>query len=214
MYREYKHLKIEDEIEKKINTLNKTRNTRINMSLRLKKYSDQWKIVIFLLNIEAVIFILLSLGGRSLNIIFTNNVFSIISGMFSIYVILIQYFIAELNYNERALKVHYQQLYLEDLILRLKDLLIKENSKENMLDEKSLINEFNRIMNEYQTILKNNENHDPVDYKMFLRDNSMESEERLKKVWDFTVDNIVLKLNMVLSILFPIVFVAIFILWG
>ncbi|MCY8098449.1 hypothetical protein MOB81_20565, partial [Bacillus atrophaeus] len=62
MERKYKELDIKTEIEKKMNTLNKTRNTRIKMSLRLKKYSEQWKVVMFILNIEAVIFVLLSLG--------------------------------------------------------------------------------------------------------------------------------------------------------
>lgn len=204
MERNYKDLDIRSEIEKKINTLNKTRNTRIKMSLRLGKYSEQWKVVMFLLNIEAVIFVLLSLGGQNINPIFTNNVFSIISGIFSIYVILIQYYIGELNYNERALKVHYHQLDIEDLILRLKSLIIKDNSKENTLNENSLINEYNIIMYEYQTVLKNNENHEPVDYEKNARENRNDK-ENLKKIWDVTVDNIVLKFNMILSLLFPVV---------
>lgn len=202
----YRDLDIRKEIEKKINTLNKTRNIRINMSLRLKKYSEQWKAVMFLLNIEAVIFILLSLGSQTLNQILSNNLFSIVSGVFSIYVILIQYYIGELNYNERALKVHYHQLDIEDLILRLKDLKIKENT----MEESNLIYEFNRIMNEYQTVLKNNENHDPVDYKTYIRETSKDK-ENLKRVRDFTVDNIVLKFNLILSILFP--FINLFIIW-
>lgn len=209
MERKYKDLDIKTELEKKINTLNKTRNTRIKMSLRLKKYSEQWKVVMFLLNIEAVLFILLSLGGEAINPIFTNKIFSIVSGMFSIYVILIQYYIGELNYNERALKVHYHQLDIEDLVLRLKALIIKDNSKENTLKEINLINEYNIIMYEYQTVLKNNENHDPVDYEKNTRE-SMKDKQKLKRVWDLTVDNIVLKSNIILSILFPIV-TAIFI---
>ncbi|MCY9168826.1 hypothetical protein C6370_10495 [Bacillus atrophaeus] len=204
MERKYKELDIKTEIEKKMNTLNKTRNTRIKMSLRLKKYSEQWKVVMFILNIEAVIFVLLSLGGQTINSIFTDKLFSIVSGVFSIYVILIQYYIGELNYNERALKVHYHQLDIEDLILRLKALIIKDNSKENTLDESNLINEYNIIMYEYQTVLKNNENHDPVDYEKNARE-SMKDKQNLKRVWDLTVDNIVLKFNIILFILFPIV---------
>lgn len=117
----------------------------------------------FLLNIEAVIFVLLSLGGKEIHPVFGKSIFSLISGIFSIYVILVQYYINELNYNERALKVHYHQLDLEDLILKLKELILIHNVKGKTNDEQDLIKSFNIIMFEYQSILKNNENHDSVD---------------------------------------------------
>ncbi|MBG9444023.1 SLATT domain-containing protein [Cytobacillus firmus] len=201
MSREYKNIEILSEIEHKIKTLNTIRNARIKMSQRLKSYSDSWKLVFFVLNIEAVIFVLLSLGGKEISPIFINTIFSVISGLFSIYVILIQYYINELNYNERALKVHYHQLDIEDLILRLKDQLLKNNSRENKLDERDLIREFNTIMYEYQTILKNNENHDPID---FVR--SKKSKEEEKKIKDYTIDNVILKINQLLIFLIPILF--------
>lgn len=212
--REYKDIKIRDEINKKINTFNKTRNTRIKMSLRLKKYSEQWKLVMFILNIEAVIFVLLSLGGQTLNSVFTNSTFLIVSSIFSIYVILIQYYIGELSYSERALKIHYHQLDIEDLILRLKELIIKDNSRKNKdedtLYEQNFIQQFNIIMHEYQTILKNNENHEPIDRERSKLEDS-ENKENLKKILDNTVDNIILKCNIVLAILLPII--IIFIIW-
>ncbi|MED3832367.1 SLATT domain-containing protein [Peribacillus frigoritolerans] len=208
MSKEYKNIEILSEIEHKINTFNTIRNTRIKMSQRLKSYSDRWKLVFFVLNIEAVIFILLSLGGKEISPLFTNTIFSVISGLFSIYVILIQYYINELNYNERALKVHYHQLDIEDLILRLKNLLVKNNSQENKLDEKNLIGEFNTIMFEYQTILKNNENHDPID---FVR--SKKSKEEEKAVKDFTIDNIILNVNQWLIFFIPILSTILFF-WG
>ncbi|MGE7686762.1 SLATT domain-containing protein [Peribacillus simplex] len=208
MSREYKNIEILSEIEHKINTFNTIRNTRIKMSQRLKSYSDRWKLVFFVLNIEAVIFVLLSLGGKEISPIFTKTIFSVLSGLFSIYVILIQYYINELNYNERALKVHYHQLDIEDLILRLKDLLVKNNSRENKLDERNLISEFNTIMFEYQTILKNNENHEPID---FLR--SKKSKEEEKTVKDFTIDNVILHVNQWLIFFIPILFTILF-LWG
>lgn len=217
MSRKYKNIEILSEIEHKINTLNTIRNARIKMSQRLKSYSERWKLVFFVLNIEAVIFVLLSLGGKEINPIFINTIFSVLSGLFSIYVILIQYYINELNYNERALKVHYHQLDIEDLILRFKDLLIKNNSRENKLDERNLIREFNTIMNEYQTILKNNENHDPIDFvrskKSKEEENkndlgrSKKSNKKENKIKEYTIDNVILKINQLLIILIPILFI-------
>ncbi|WP_427036608.1 SLATT domain-containing protein [Cytobacillus pseudoceanisediminis] len=216
MSREYKNIEIISEIEHKIKTLNTIRNARIKMSQRLKSYSDRWKLVFFVLNIEAVIFVLLSLGGKEISPIFINTIFSVISGLFSIYVILIQYYINELNYNERALKVHYHQLDIEDLILRLKDLFLKNNSRENKLDERNLIREFNTIMYEYQTILKNNENHDPIDFvrskkskeeeKKIDLGRSKKSKKKEKKIKDFTIDNVILNINQLLIFLIPILF--------
>jgi len=205
MTKEYKNINILSEIEHKINTLNTIRNARIKMSQRLKSYADNWKLVFFVLNIEAVIFVLLSLGGKEISPIFVNTIFTVTSGLFSIYVILIQYYINELNYNERSLKVHYHQLDIEDLILRFKQLFLKNNSLENKLDERSLIREFNTIMHEYQTILKNNENHGPIDYSR-----SKKSKEEDIKIKDLTIDNVILKVNQWLIFLIPILFIIFF----
>lgn len=202
MSKEYKDIDVISEIEKKINTLNKTRNTRIKMSLRLKNYSEKWKAVIFWLNIEAVIFVLLSINGQYISYIFSNQIFPTISGIFAIYAILIQYYINELNYNERALRVHYHQLDIEDLILRLKELIIKYNSDQVEVDDNTLIDEFNTIMYEYQTVLKNNENHKPVDYERNMRE-IFTDKDKIKKVKDLTVDNILLNINIIIVIIVP-----------
>ncbi|PEJ38193.1 MULTISPECIES: SLATT domain-containing protein [Bacillus cereus group] len=230
MRKSYREITILSEIEKKINTLNKTRNNRIEMSIRLKGYSDKWKLIFFFLNIEAVIFVLLSLGGKEIHPLFGKSIFSLMSGVFSIYVILVQYYINELNYNERALKVHYHQLDLEDLILKLKGLILNHNVKGNTNDEQALIKSFNIIMFEYQSTLKNNENHDPVDNErskfnqinIKLQENKLkelegndenedlndgiQNELDLKEVKDYTVDNIILNLNK-FFVFIPIVLV-------
>lgn len=229
MHKQYKNITILSEIERKINTLNRTRNNRIEMSKRLKRYSDKWKLVFFCLNIEAVIFVLLSLGGKEVEPSFADNDFSLIAGIFSIYVILLQYYVNELNYNERALKTHYHQLDIEDLILKLKILLLVNNSKNSDIDEKSLIVRFDTIMFEYQSILKNNENHNPVDdaknrYALIIEDKDKENENTnkdnenkdnenkkgsTKKIKDLTVDNILLHVNMGILLL-PIVTIIIY----
>ncbi|AKU30779.1 SLATT domain-containing protein [Bacillus sp. FSL R5-0820] len=208
MKKEYKNITIISEIETKINTLNRTRNNRIEMSKRLKKYSDKWKIIFFWLNIEAVIFVLLSLGGKEVEPSFSNSGFSLIAGVFSIYVILLQYYVNELNYNERALKTHYHQLDIEDLILKLKKLFLEKNNSNS--DDKSLIERFDIIMFEYQSILKNNENHDSVDDAKHRFNKIIEDKEfKKKKIKDFTVDNILLHVNMAI-LLFPIVTIYIY----
>jgi hypothetical protein len=225
MEKEYEDITVLSEVNKKINTLNKTRNNRIEMSKRLKKYSDKWKMIFFFLNIEAVIFVLLSLGGKNLNSNFGDDSFGLISGIFSIYVILLQYYINELNYNERALKTHYHQLDIEDLILKLKTLILENNIPGTYYNEKSQMKAFNTIMHEYQSILKNNENHDEVDNEKSIFNNKkkdqslkgIEGQQQeqqdinegkksndIEKVWDITVDNILLHFNIVI-ILFPVI---------
>lgn len=212
--KKYENITVFSEIQKKINTLNKTRNNRISMSKRLKKYSERWKLVFFFLNMEAVVFIILSLNDSNVNHL-TNNNFSVYAGIFSIYVILLQYYINELNYNERATKAHYHQLEIEDQILDLKKLFIINNAKTSNIDEQEMINQFIITMNNYQLILKNNENHASIDNLLNenklkpneidsrVRDSSEESPKnilkkiRIKKSWDFSLDNIILGFNII-----------------
>lgn len=212
MQKEYKDINVLSEINKKINTLNRTRNNRLEMSKRLKGYSDRWKFVFFFLNIEAVIFVLLSIAGKEINPNFPSDSFSLIAGVFSIYVILLQYYINEMNYNERALKAHYHQLDIEDLILALKKIIMENNNK-NLMLEGNLIDRFDNVMSDYQSILKNNENHDLVDDKrnnqttvLKETDNKKKEEKRVK---DFTTDNILLYLNK-LVVFIPIAVILYF----
>ena len=161
----YRKIDIDFEINKKINSLDRTRNNRIEMSKRLKGYDNKWKALFFGLNMEAIFFVLLSIGAKELIAELNNSesAFLVFSGLFSIYVILLQYFINGLNYSERALKLHYHQLEIEDCILKLKELFIKKNTEEAGTENNELIKSFNIIMNDYQSILKNNENHDSID---------------------------------------------------
>ncbi|PGL12166.1 hypothetical protein CN912_10610 [Bacillus cereus] len=214
MEKKYEDLKVLKEIEKKIKTFNKTRNNRIKMSTRLNTYSEKWKLIFFFLNIEAVIFVVLSLVGEEISQNFGNVIFNVLSGMFSIYVILIQYYINELNYRERALRVHYHQLDIEDLIIKLKKLIMEYNSEEsdsNVRMEKDILKDFNIIMYEYQTILKNNENHDFIDNQRRIQETI--EEQISSKVKDFTIDNVVLNINFILLFVMPIL-VGIIAFWG
>lgn len=189
--KKYSEREVLDEIDYKISTLDKTRNNKIKQSLRLEKYTEMWKVVTFILNIEAVIFVILSLSiSKQL-----HDSFNIVVSIFSIYVILIQYYVSDQKYGERALKAHYQQLSIEDLILSLKNLLITENTEPSTVTKSNLINEFNKIMVEYQILLKNNENHSTIDYKSATND---------KDLWDFTKDNLMIYANIIFCMFVPI----------
>ncbi|MBN8235590.1 SLATT domain-containing protein [Halobacillus kuroshimensis] len=212
MSKDYANITVLSEIEKKINTLNKTRNNRIHMSIRLKLYSDKWKLTFFWLNIEAVLFVLLSISGKGLLPLFDHSVFNLLSGVFAIYVILLQYYVNGLNYDERALKVHYHQLDIEDLILRLKKLIVQKNTEQlDGINEEYLLNSFETIMFEYQTVLRNNENHDPVDYKRAKLEDNLSPGDNINKgkakmlprIADYSVDNIILHINMALIFIVP-----------
>lgn len=159
----YEEGTIQHAIEKKLDIIDRTRRNRINLSNRLMSYGRAWKFIFFIINIEAVIFVLLS---------FTNSVdaiefwivhipFDLLSGIFTIYVILLQYYINVLNYNERGLKAHYHELELRDLVIKLKVLLMRDGL--DQYDEDKLIDEFESIVTKYQMALKNNENHSKID---------------------------------------------------
>ncbi|AQQ52237.1 SLATT domain-containing protein [Planococcus lenghuensis] len=218
--KKYQDRDINDEIEKKINTLNKTRDNRLEMSKRLTSYDDKWKVVFFFLNIEAVIFILLALSETNIDEILPGEIFSLFSGIFSIYVILLQYYINSLNYRERALRMHYHQLDIEDLILKFKVVFLKKKDPENSIEYSEAIKDYKTIMFKYQSILKNNENHSPIDNKVneFYRSN-IDSQKankdcKLFRKWkplDLTVDNTILYLNVFFT--FGLLVILVGVLW-
>lgn len=200
--KKYSERTIKYEVEKKIKTLNKTRNNRLEMSKRLSDYDDKWKVVFFILNIEAVIFILLALSNIQINELFAETSFSLFSGIFSIYVILLQYYINSLNYRERALRLHYHQLDIEDLILRLKRIFLIQNDSNQSFKDSQAIEEYKIIMFEYQAFLKNNENHNSLDNKV-SEFNKSDSDKwkflKRAKIIDFTVDKLILCFNILFA---------------
>ena len=187
----------------------------------------------FFLNIEAVVFILLSIGGGSINEVFSKSGFTISTGVFSIYVILLQYYINGLNYDERALRLHYHQLDIEDLILKLKSLIMSKNSKDYNPVDGDIIESFNSIMFKYQSALKNNENHDLIDFNVAesrsTKNKYLESKFKIvettnekgfkkikisvnkvkNKIIDSTVNNLFLWLNKII-IFGPLIFLYIY----
>jgi len=195
----YLDLDIEKEVNKKINSLNVTRGNRIELSKRLNYYSEKWKIIFFFLNFEAVLFVLLSLAGKEISQFWGSTSFTLFSGSFSIYVILLQYYVNELNYNERSLKAHYHQLEIEDLILEFKKLII--NGKENIQET-----DYFHIINKYQLILKSNENHNSLDNKK-----RKAREDILITAFDYTTDKILIFINFIIVVVVPLVIIGLLI---
>lgn len=217
---------IYSEIKNKIDQISKTRRIRIEFTDRLTTYDLKWKFIFFGINIEAVTFVLLSLTNtiETIEIWNLNIPFDLLSGIFTIYVILLQYYINGLNYNERALQVHYHQLELEDLKSQLNLLLLKMKNKDT--SEKEIIEKYEQIVNQYQLALKNNENHRKIDFerrkfdeKMYeyekelkeYEDKSKRSKNEIttkepekpegKRKKDFTFDIVLIYANMILTII-------------
>lgn len=179
MNKDYINLNIKEEINKKIYSIDKVRNARIKASKRLENYAKQWNFLFFLLNVLAVIFVLSAL------VLISNNGFSFIASCYSLYVILLQYYISIQNYKERALRFHYHQLQLEDAIIQLKILIF------NYYDysDNKVIEKYKEIMNQHHLKLANIENHSDKD---FLLGNEKNNKQYKKEV---NIDNFILLMN-------------------
>lgn len=182
-----KNDELEKVIDKNLKKIKRTRKNRIILSERLKKYSHRWRIITFVLNMEAVFLVIWSLSSKS----DTN----LISSFFAIYVILLQYLINELNYNERSMKAHYHQLELNELLVKLSMLKVKIK-KDLSFDES--IKKIEKVMEIYQVSLKNNENHSNRDDRV----GKMNKYVPNHKLYDFSLDNIFIFLNLIICIIF------------
>ncbi|HDK2939910.1 MULTISPECIES: SLATT domain-containing protein [Staphylococcus] len=179
MNKDYINLSIKEEINKKIYSIDKVRNARIKASKRLENYAKQWNFLFFLLNVLAVIFVLSAL------VLISNNAFSFIASCYSLYVILLQYYISIQNYKERALRFHYHQLQLEDAIIQLKILIFNYSD----YGDNKVIEKYKEIMNQYHLKLANIENHSDKD---FLLGNEKNNKQYKKEV---NIDNFILLMN-------------------
>ena len=97
-----------------------------------------------------------------------------------------QYFLSTLDYSARALKLHYEQLEINELRMQLKLLLVSERP------DKAI--EFRHLFEKYSISLKNNENHDAYD------------DNRNKKC-DMTSDKIFLNSNFIFIIIIIVLFI-------
>lgn len=168
MPKDYYDLTIKQEINKKIKSIDTVRDSRIYASKRLENYAKQWNFLFLLLNILAVVFVITSLTDIA------DKNFLIITSCYTLYVILLQYFISLQNYNERALRFHYHQLELEKSIIDLKIILIKYRK----FGEAKLIQEYKQVIKEYSLNLTNSENHIDSDF-IYAKDKKLTFVEKI-----------------------------------
>ncbi|PFG79836.1 hypothetical protein BW152_11635 [Lactococcus lactis] len=183
--KDYKERDIREEINKKIEGFNRTRDNRIHASERLYSYSNKWDFMFFVMNILAVVFLIFSL----MNVESHRGLF--ISSCFSLYAVILQYYYNTLNYKERALRFHYQQLEIEKYILELKKLL------RVVQDDSELEKQYDIIWNKYLITLLGTENHSRFDDEEVLYDRE-KSIKKLKKPRDFSLDNFLFYSNVIL----------------
>src|SRR5699024_3205332 len=173
--------------------IRRTRKNRINLSERLKKYDRKWKNIIFLLNIVAVILIIIVISKFSY-----SRPVEVFAGAFSAYVILLQYFINEQKYGERALKAHYHQLELADILNEMDQICFKYKhlSVPNDKTIEEYIDRKEKLLDKYQLSLKNNENH----LSIVHLNNSMYEKVIILLLYVFLIGNIFSFLNLLFYI--------------
>jgi hypothetical protein len=191
----YKKRSIRDEIFYKIHTIDATRKNRILASERLYEFSKKWEVVFFCMNILAILFLI-----SSILILSNSRTMIFISGFFSMYTIITQYYYNNLNYRERGLKFHYLELDLEEQILQLKQLLRQK------IQNKELEKEYKHIMNNYLYSLKGYENHEAIDNEK--RENSKKNKKYGKGKIAWTSDNIFYYGNIIVIIVFILMYLC------
>jgi len=152
--RDFKDRDIDYEINLKCNSIDTVRAARINTSKRLYEYAEKWELIFLAMSLVSACLLVYALINPE------NKARLALSALFSIYSLLVQNFVAKLNYNERALKLHYHQLELEDFLLELKSIIFQKN-----LNEEEKIDKYQQVMFKYQISLRGNENHSDYDHK-------------------------------------------------
>ena len=156
------------------------------------------------MNLVAVIFVFLSfINGNN------RTAIAVVSGCYTTYVLILQYFLATRNYNSRSLKLHYEQLEIESLRSELKAIEFSPDQGVKQKEE-----HFTYIIQCYQTSLLGIENHTRIDDLRYTRgkirrDTSLSEQSRFSFLrsclrWlqdiDLTIDNILIFLNLVIVI--------------
>ncbi len=166
------------EVNKKFKAIDIVRTARIKTSERLYKYSKQWEFILFVMSLVSSFLLLFSL------IYPENGLRTLISSAFSTYSLLLQNFVSKMNYNERALKIHYHQLELESFVQELRLLLLKK-------EDEDIRSDYATILDKYRISLAGIENHSELDYKLSKIKHSENNQPLpIKKPWDWSLDNI------------------------
>lgn len=177
---------INEAIASRINGWKRTRNNRINISKRLKSYDEKWNVLILCMNTLAIIFVIFSLKMP-----LDTGMDTVVAGCFSIYVIVLQYFLSNQDYKTRGLRFHYEQLEIEKMRYSLKKLL-----NDNSLEIGQKQEKYDEIVDQYLISLKNNENHASIDDDLTREEKKSNKKWGKNKVRDFSLDNLFLYANV------------------
>lgn len=151
---------IDDKISYFARRIELVRKSRMHASERLYGYANHWEFIILIMNVISSGLMILSLATNE------SREKIIISACFSIYTMIMQFYYSTLNYRERALRLHYHQLELEDLNLELEMTQIVNSSrdgKQEWIEEKFRI--YSEVVSKYQLALQDQENHAPEDFR-------------------------------------------------
>lgn len=201
-------------VKKKSSSIAFARGCRIHLSKRLANYDRLWNFIFFAMNIEAVIIVVLSLTKTvgTITIGSFSMPFDLFAGMFTLYVILLQYYINALNYSERSYRSHYHQIELEDWTIALDKLVIK--MEEKLISRESVIDVYHHIVSKYQLSIKNNENHSDIDFRRTSHEKKLKEGMRTnnKALKDLSLDIMLIGVNtfVTISIIAMICYVVIF----
>ena len=175
--------KLDEMIQDEIRKLKIVRRARILASERLGGYASKWDMYLLLMAILSSALLVISLIVPNEGLIK-----KVVSGCFSMYTVIIQYYVSTLNYRERALKFHYHHIEINKLKESLQWLSLqgynfkKKNAK------------FKVIVEKYNLILQQQENHSEYDYHR--------AKCKEMRQLDFSMDNIFVNIQPIVIILF------------
>ena len=179
----YNMRKLDESIQDEIRKLKIVRRARILASERLGRYASKWDMYLLLMAIlsSALLVISLLVNNESL-------ARKVVSGCFSMYTVIIQYYVSTLNYRERALKFHYHHIEINKLKESLQGLLIQD------YDFKNKNEKFKVIVEKYDLLLQQQENHGDYDY--------YSAKYKDIRQRDFSMDNIFVNIQPMIIIFF------------
>lgn len=181
--------KLAEQIADEIRKFKIVRKARILASERLGGYANKWDLYLLLMAILSSALLVVSLTLKD-----EGTARKVVSGCFSMYTVIIQYYVSTLNYRERALKFHYHHIEIN----KLKQELVSLNS----LKASNRWRTFKVIMDKYDMLLQQQENHSELDY---YGAKGMDS----KFTRDFSLDNIFVNIQPLIIIGFVLAYILV-----
>lgn len=179
----YNMRKLDESIQDEIRKLKIVRRARILASERLGGYANKWDMYLLWMAILSSALLVISLLVKDEGLIR-----KVVSGCFSLYTVIIQYYVSTLNYRERALKFHYHHIEINKLKESLQGL---SNHEYNFKTRNA---KFKVIVEKYNLLLQQQENHSEYDYR---RAKYKEIQQR-----DFSMENIFVNIQPLFILLF------------